>query len=87
MTKLNPKEKFHTDNILLLTIILLLIVVSRHCLAFFLFHPNTFIQLSLCLLQDICGGDRFLQSVLLNDLSGGAVLGQATGRFPIQHPN
>ncbi len=87
MTKLPPKEKFHKDNILLLTVILLLIVVSCHCLAFSCSTPiHSYIYLSVCC-RIFVAGIGFLQSVLLNDLSGGAVLGQATGRFPIQHPN
>lgn len=38
-------------------------------------------------LQDIRGGNRLLQPVLFNDLSGGAVLSQETGGLPFHHPH
>lgn len=38
-------------------------------------------------LQDIRGGNRLLQPVLSNDLSGGAVLSQETGGLPLHHPH
>lgn len=38
-------------------------------------------------LQDIRGGNRLLQPVLSNDLSGGAVLIQETGGLPVHHPH
>lgn len=38
-------------------------------------------------LQDIRGGDRLLQPLLSNDLSGGAVLSQEIGGLPLHHPH
>lgn len=39
------------------------------------------------MLQDLRGGNRLLQPVLPNDLSGGAVLCQTTGGLAIHHPH
>lgn len=38
-------------------------------------------------LQDIRGGNRLLQPLLSNDVSGGAVLRQETGGLPLHHPH
>lgn len=38
-------------------------------------------------LQDIRGGNRLLQPLLSNDISGGAVLSQETGGLPLHHPH
>lgn len=38
-------------------------------------------------LQDIRGGNRLLQPLLSNDLSGGAILSQEIGGLPLHHPH
>lgn len=37
--------------------------------------------------QDICAGHWIFHSVLLNDVTGRAVLSQAPGGFALHHPN
>lgn len=53
-------------------------------------HLNSLFIFSLSpphVLQDIHGGNRLLQPLLSNDLSGGAVLSQETGGLPLHHPH
>lgn len=53
-------------------------------------HLNSLFIFSLSpphVLQDIRGGNRLLQPLLSNDLSGGAVLSQETGGLPLHHPH